>query len=436
MLLVVCVLHHTQRFAGENLARRSFLLLHEQFHTFERLQNYDGKNSIPASSDPFAMSHSQNAIADTPLTQWQVQGHSPEIDGIRGVAILLVTIYRFTKELDSDAFSWAASLQLIAGLGTRGVDLFFVLSGLLITSILLSTKNKAGYFLDFYWRRSLRIFPLYFVALAICLWLLPALTGTQLFEQASQNQAYLWTYTSNVNMLWTNQWNFGPLDHFWSLAVEEHFYLLWPVVVLALSRKDLFWLSISLFYLVTIARVVFALQPGWSVVIETFTLFRCDGLSLGAALACYLSSDEGKSPEGSSRFRRLSLCLIPLLFPLLIIMGSLKFRWLGLANSITPAICVLVLGAMLTTTSNAWFNRIARSHVLRWFGKYSYGMYVVQLPIAFGLRELQWSNLDWMPVGYGSPIQCVIGFVLTCGMAFSTYHMIEKHFLKLKENLA
>ncbi len=401
-------------------------------YTFEKLQNYHGQVELLASCCPVTMSHSKKTIADTPLLQWQKNGHCLELDGVRGVAILLVTFYRFAKELDSDALPWAASLQRIAALGTRGVDLFFVLSGLLITSLLLSTKNRAGYFLGFYYRRSLRIFPLYFLALAICLWLLPALNGTHIYDLAAQNQSYLWTYTTNVYMMWMNQWSFGPLDHFWSLAVEEHFYLLWPAVVMALSRKSLFRFSISLFFVVTIARAVFALQPRWSVAIETFTLFRCDGLALGAALACYLTSDRSLLPESKLRFRRICLCLLPLLSLSLVIMGSLKIRWLGLENSIAPLICVLVLGLMLTSTNDATINWIARSNVLRWFGRYSYGMYVVQLPVAAGLREMHRSYLDWMPLGYGSTIPCLAGFALTCGLAFATYHLIEKHFLKLK----
>lgn len=94
--------------------------------------------------------------------------HCPQLDGVRGLAILLVTFYRFAKEVESEhsVLSW---VERLAPIGGRGVDLFFVLSGFLITGILLQTKTRSGYFRNFFVRRSLRIFPLYFAALIFCI---------------------------------------------------------------------------------------------------------------------------------------------------------------------------------------------------------------------------------------------------------------------------
>src|SRR5688572_9977607 len=100
------------------------------------------------------------------------RGHIPALDGIRGLAILLVTIYRFAGTHDGGTPRW---LLPVLEFGTHGVDLFFVLSGFLITGILFDAKGEAHYFRNFYARRTLRIFPLYYGTLALVLIGLPLL---------------------------------------------------------------------------------------------------------------------------------------------------------------------------------------------------------------------------------------------------------------------
>jgi peptidoglycan/LPS O-acetylase OafA/YrhL len=195
-------------------------------------------------ADPIALAPSStvrpgDARSETEQV-WDSGKHCPELDGLRGIAILLVTLYRCTKEIDPSLSTGFAWIRRVNEFGERGVDLFFVLSGFLITGILLKTKSRPHYFRNFIVRRALRIFPLYYLSLAIFLFVIPSVIATQSFELPRSNQFYLWTYTSNVYMSWTNAWSFGPLDHFWSLAVEEHFYLIWPAVVFFLSPKDFF----------------------------------------------------------------------------------------------------------------------------------------------------------------------------------------------------
>lgn len=162
---------------------------------------------------------------------WSPNSHCLALDGIRGLAILAVTLYRLCKELDPEAHPVLAIIRRFAPVGERGVDLFFVLSGFLITGILLRTKSQPHYFRNFMARRVLRIFPLYFLSLVLGILVIPNLLNTNSFDLASREQFYLWTYTSNFRMAWLNEWCFGAFDHFWSLAVEEHFYLIWPAVV-------------------------------------------------------------------------------------------------------------------------------------------------------------------------------------------------------------
>ena len=154
----------------------------------------------------------------------RVRGQLPELDGIRGLAILVVLLHN-VGYFDEPADSLALKLLRVAfGAGWTGVQLFFVLSGFLITGILLDTKRDAHYFRSFYLRRILRIFTLYYLTLAVAFVLLPHLVDLDEWPaRARHSQSWYWTYLIN----WT-----GPFlgavpgfPHFRSLAIDEQFYL-------------------------------------------------------------------------------------------------------------------------------------------------------------------------------------------------------------------
>ncbi|HBE71568.1 MAG TPA: acyltransferase, partial [Planctomycetaceae bacterium] len=169
---------------------------------------------------------------------WHPRRHISQLDGLRGLAILLVTVYRFAKEIPESAL--LSPIKAVCGVGERGVDLFFVLSGFLITGVLIESIGQPKAYRNFLARRSLRIFPLYFMALGGLLAISAYSTFYRgVFAQAERNQVYLWSYLTNIKMSWEAEWCFGSLDHFWSLAVEEHYYLFWPLVVLCLPLRRL-----------------------------------------------------------------------------------------------------------------------------------------------------------------------------------------------------
>ncbi len=361
---------------------------------------------------------------------WRPDAHCVELDGVRGMAILLVTLYRFVKEVDVEAHPILALASRLAPLGERGVDLFFVLSGFLITGILLQTKSREGYFRNFFVRRSLRIFPLYFTALAVCVWLIPTISALSAFEVPRAQQGYLWTYMTNIRMSWLNEWCFGPLDHFWSLAVEEHFYLVWPFVVFCLSPKSLLRLSVALILLVGAARTLAATRPELSVAVDVLTVFRLDGLCYGAALAVLMR--QGLSARWMESIAKWTL---PMMLAIAFIVAVLGKRLLGVSNSLCPAIWVVLLGLLLTRPFGHWMSRFARIDLLRWLGKYSYGMYVVQLPL-LSIFTPSWVR-DYLSGFTNNQLLTNIAFVpimfsLTMLLGFLTYHLLEKHFLKLK----
>lgn len=390
-----------------------------------------------ALEDPFVETNttvraSAHAESETPTNGpvWTFGSHCAELDGVRGVAILLVTLYRFIKEWDPASHWTIAFARNYCEIGQRGVDLFFVLSGFLITGILLHTKTSENYFRNFMVRRALRIFPLYFVALMVCLFVLPRLVATDAFDLPRSHQAYLWTYSSNIYMSWTNSWCFGPLDHFWSLAVEEHFYLVWPAIVLLLSPKNLLRATIVLAVSVGVVRAVAALRPELAVAVDTLTVLRCDSLALGAMLAVVLWIG-GPSP----RPRRIARLALPILIATGVLVALSGKRWMGLPHTLFGCLWTAVMAIVVTGTRGDLLNRCLRTPWLQWLGRYSYGMYVVQLPLVCLLPLSMFA--PYLQSQGLHPLLSSVGYVamllaMTCGIAVVSFHCLEKPFLQLK----
>lgn len=363
---------------------------------------------------------------DSELT-WQPNVHCLALDGIRGLAILSVTLYRLIKEIAPDLHPALDLARRIAPVGERGVDLFFVLSGFLITGILLRSKNKKHYFRNFMMRRALRIFPLYFLSLAVGLGIIATFFSSQSFEIARGQQLYLWTYTSNLRMSWLNEWCMGPFDHFWSLAVEEHFYLLWPVVVWLLSRRQLTVVCIAMFVVVGVARTIAASQPQYAVAVDVATYFRADALGLGALLAIIMTSSVPRAVIHN--FARSSVFL---LLPLAIAIAVHGGRWLELPSSLCPLLFMAGMAVILLSHPRGLLVGILQSSPLRALGKYSYGMYVVQLPLVT-LLPLS-SSGPWLAANpiWASSLYVLTMFLLIFLSAVASFHLIESHFLRLK----
>ena len=364
-------------------------------------------------------------------TTWKPDAHCLALDGVRGLAILSVTIYRLCKELDPEAnqlFSW---IRLVAPMGERGVDLFFVLSGFLITGILIRAKGKPNYFRNFIARRSLRIFPLYFVSLLLGLLVLPLFIKSNALEVARSNQIYLWTYTSNLKMSWDNQWCFGAFDHFWSLCVEEHFYFIWPAIVLLLSSRRLGALCIGLFVITGVLRTFAASQMGWDIAVSVATFFRADALAIGALAAVVLSS-----PINKEWLRNSGLFLAVALLPLLLAIAFSGRRLLEIPNSLCPAFFAAGLIFVLLSPTKSLIVRCFESQWLRTLGKYSYGMYVLQLPFV-SLLPLKLAS-NYMPANIliAGIIYIGLMFAMILFAAIASYHLFEKHFLRWKSSFS
>jgi peptidoglycan/LPS O-acetylase OafA/YrhL len=361
----------------------------------------------------------------------KLQGHVRALDAIRGLAILAVLLFRFGGGSTGYASAGTAVVPLI-DIGQRGVDLFFVLSGFLITGILFDSKSKSGYFLNFYARRTVRIFPLYYAVLFVSLIVWPALVGyTTELQPAQDNAPWLWLYGANVLQSWRGEWCLGYLNHFWSLAVEEHFYLVWPAVIYCLSRQNAMGTCGVLFVVASLGRVVWLALRGNDVAPEVFTLFRMDGLVAGAWLAL-----AARSAGGLRRFAAPAKVALVATTLLLIPLSIQHVRVLTLIDSLWVVECASLLVVVVTAAPATFFGRCGASSVLHWLGKYSYGLYVfgnLLIPLlapvvtAGGLANLLGSAYA------GQLAYLALMSMATCTAALVSWHLFEKHCLRLKK---
>ena len=366
-----------------------------------------------------------------------VPGHLPALDGVRGVAIGLVLAHNL------DIISGRQSLighltDLAVNEGWVGVQLFFVLSGFLITGILLDSRAATNYYGAFFARRFLRIFPLYYATLFVAFVLLPRLTA---HPPDGHHQIWLWCYLSN----WRGLIPGAPPEfpHFWSLAVEEQFYLIWPFVVRRLSARRLLRLCAGLMILAFAVRVVMRQLRSGPEPVYQWTICRVDALAAGAAVAVMLRLRELRAAlERHGRAIRLGAWGLLLggavathAFPRTIERGqTLGYTLLAL---VFAALVVIAARGDLRRDGR-WGTRLAcalRAAPLRSMGKYSYGMYVFHMPIHFFLRDhvSGWAIHRFGKIGVMVDLAYLLGGgAVTFLAAFLSYHLLEKHFLALK----
>lgn len=327
-----------------------------------------------AQADPGAHAASASAAGSS----FTSRGHVPALDGVRGIAILLVMIYHFINSLG--VLGVRTPLLQVFDLGWCGVDIFFALSGFLITGILLDSKTSTNYFKNFYIRRVLRIFPLYYAALVVVFVLRAALPDAGVWgahASAGAPGSLLWpaTFLQNAAVALAGGRAAGITTHYWSLAVEEHFYLLWPLLVwLARTRRQVLALAVAAGALSILARALVLWHGPPLYLMFGLTPLRLDGLAIGAITAV-LVRDHSRRTLIPWALALLALALAA--GAALILLRHTTSQtdaalWLfayPLASVCTAAMVILCLGGgrVAATLSLA---------PLRWFGKYSFGLYV------------------------------------------------------------
>jgi len=367
----------------------------------------------------------------------------PSLDGLRGLAVLSVMAYHFSVgAVPLQAFDGAVLAALSAG--WVGVDLFFVLSGFLITGILLDTPRAPERFRNFYARRALRIFPAYYGVLLFFIFVAPAIhpgaASTQIAAPLKANALPLFTYTINLVVAWQGSWAasipyFSP--HFWSLAIEEQFYLFWPFLVLGRSpRVALRWCLTALALSVAL-RLGIVLAGGSPITNYTFTLGRLDGLAFGGVVACGLRID-GMSDWLARQRATASVIALAALAIGLFIDGRLDPYAPWTLGVVIAALGVLFAGTVHRAVEADVEARpgFLRRPALRFIGRYSYGLYILHFPVIHLLSRAHLGVASFGTIA-GSALPGVAIFALLAGgatllAALVSWHAIESPFLSLK----
>jgi peptidoglycan/LPS O-acetylase OafA/YrhL len=331
-----------------------------------------------------------------------------ELDAIRAIAALAVL---------------ATHLPLGFWFGETGVDLFFVLSGYLITTIIMRNHAEDGFLARFYGRRALRIFPIYYLTLIA----LVAINALRRHPASIEGLGFYATYTQNVPDYWGS--SAGKMElalgHTWTLAIEEQFYLLWPSLLLLVRPRNLAWLALAFWGAPLLAR-------GLGVP-RTTLLGHTDGIALGALLAWWrLRPRERRSAREPAVF--LAILLGAAAVYLALWMRGLTGKPLVFDSTAIATISVAyfaLIGLVLASAGAGWLRPL-RSPALCYLGQISYGIYLYHWPVYehldavfnFGMRL---GDPWWLSA---------IKVVVSVGVAALSWRYVERPLLAFKDRLA
>jgi peptidoglycan/LPS O-acetylase OafA/YrhL len=370
----------------------------------------------------------------------------PALDGLRGLAILLVILFHHTLMRQETPFD--AVYVNVMRLGWTGVDLFFVLSGFLITGLLHDARGRQYYFRHFYARRALRIVPLYvtfvFFTLHVSPWLWPDTALAQMGRDAMAGRSEAWYWLFLPNILFALDGSFGHpnLAVTWSLGIEEQFYLVWPLLVAWLDRRRLMWTCAALLLMAPVIRTMLVLNGADPVVPYVLPFCRMDALAAGAWVALAVRSPSNAVPRLTVWARVVlpvaaagALGIWYVEGPLDVgdwaepIMQGAGYTLIALAFASLLALAVLAPDG----------SRLARAlsvSPLRVLGKYSYALYLFHVPVRRFIRD-EYFPVDSFTTWLGSPLpgQLLFYVVATApalALAWASWHLLEAPLLRLR----
>ena len=319
--------------------------------------------------------------------------------------------------------------------GWAGVDLFFVLSGFLITTILLKTKDSEAYFRSFYGRRALRIFPLYFLALAVYFYVeMPWLVSRFGLPRAAWRDQ-LWCFAYAVNWHDILIGRIGGLEHLWSLSIEEQFYAFWAAAIWFCRRDQVARFCAAIIALALSARLICELRGADGEFLHRSTITRLDTLAFGALVAAVMQNDNGmKWLRRNFKVIATGACSV-----LAVIFSTdhlgrlplpLTFYYLAFAVFFS---CV-VFHCVSNQGTNCLTGKFLRTAPLRSFGKFSYSIYLfhpavhryVPRSLAYCLSR---AGLGGRTAAWATVAICI---GLSYAMGAGTWYAFERHFLRLK----
>jgi peptidoglycan/LPS O-acetylase OafA/YrhL len=362
------------------------------------------------------------------------RGHLRSLDGLRGLAVLVVMLLHFTTAMTPLTGSAAATVRSVFQLGWIGVDLFFVLSGFLITGILADNRGSDRYFSAFYARRALRILPVYVAALVVVFHIVPAVYAPHP-AMGRGTELSFWLFVANFRTL--------PYDvaklvgHFWSLAIEEQFYLLWPLVVCFASPRAARGIALATIVVEPVLRFA-ALRMGIDGnAVYHYTPFRLDGLAMGAFVALELREESGAErlrrwwrSAASVGFLGFVVYVLPITLPRPV---SSELRLSLTFSAVSVLFGALLTGVVLSREGRA---RRALGHpALVTLGTYSYSIYLLHVPLMRAVAAMGIPQ-TWQ-FGQRAPLMWVIAYpaamiLLSLLAAMAVWFGYERHFLAFK----
>lgn len=364
--------------------------------------------------------------------------HFASLDGVRGVAILLVIIYHFSSSLS--VLGFANPVLGLFRVGWCGVDVFFALSGFLITGVLLDTKSSPDYFRNFYARRVLRIFPLYYGSLVVVLLLRLVLPDAGVWgshESLLSPGSLLWPglYLENFAIFLQGASVTGVTTHYWSLAVEEHFYLIWPLLIWLGTRRQIMFLAIAVVMFSLLLRTLLYLHRMDPDLVFGLTPLRMDGLVIGAIASLAIRGRSGMDVV----VRRAGVAFVAagvLLLGLLVLRHTTHQTDPVMWIFAYPLVAVATAAGLLVGMGRRPVRYFLSLRPLRWFGKYSFGLYVWHPIIGMILLHSRVALVSPASGKSAVLLAALIALALDLLVAWLSFNFWEKRFLDLKRYFA
>ncbi len=357
----------------------------------------------------------------------------PELDGVRGLAIALVLIFHYVElPVATGARTLWGSTALFYGLflPTRfmwsGVDLFFVLSGFLIGGILLDNRESPRYYSVFYLRRFHRIFPLYYLLIAVVavgVWAWPL---SPLFRGSMP----MWVFPVFAQNL-TGDYTRAPeaIEVTWSLAVEEQFYLLFPFIVKLCSRTALLYVLGACLVAAPVLRTLLILD-GWGFeLVYSLLPTRADTLALGV-LAAMIVRSEAATTWVKVNARRLYLCLLGLIALVSTMLKWTDYSYLGTVGYSIFGTAHFLFILLLLIAPLPLMKAAFSARWLRWLGMVSYCVYLVHYPMKIGMFQLFMPGHDLVINGTKSLVVTIAALVTTLAVAQFSWVVLERPLVK------
>lgn len=362
-----------------------------------------------------------------PQSNFPTGAHIPELDGIRAIAIWMVLCDHILDGWHVPTATMALvpnAVRFFFGHGWLGVDLFFVLSGFLITGILLDSRNSPSYFRNFYTRRFLRIVPLYYTVIAV---------SALCYADYTKYFLLSLLFLANFADAFAVKVPHGP-GVFWSLAVEEHFYLAWPWLVRFLNRKALICVALGIVLASPLFRL-WASMHSWPIgAIYAYSFFRLDGLALGSLLAIWVRSNYATRTRSTQLAAVLvgASAILTVLGSSLGLMGTgsvLRYTQTELVFAGFVLAVVSLRGTILVAPLRWWFAKLS--------GDLSYCIYLVHLSLGDGyyqlLRVVGIHQIAFGPIGLLA-VRAVAILTGSFGIALLSRRFLERPVLGLKKH--